>query len=93
MCYQSDYLGPRRNVQGSEDCLYLNVYVKSTKNDRRLPVMVWIHGGGFMYGSGDDMQFGPDYLLRKDIVLVTFNYRLGVFGEDYFFLSSLANFY
>lgn len=81
MCCQSDYLSPGKNIQGSEDCLYLNVYVKSAKNDQRLPVMVWIHGGAFMYGSGDDLQYGPDYLLRKNVVLVTLNYRLGIFGK------------
>ena len=42
--------------------------------------MFWIHGGAFNFGSGSDEHFGPDYLLQKDIVLVTFNYRLGVFG-------------
>ena len=42
--------------------------------------MVWIHGGAFMFGAGDDFLFGPDYLLKKDIVLVTINYRVGVLG-------------
>ena len=44
--------------------------------------MVWIHGGGFLFGSGNDDFYGPEYLMRKDIVLVTFNYRLGVFGKS-----------
>lgn len=80
MCSQIDPV--TRGLQGEEDCLYLNVYVKSTKPHTPLPVMVWIHGGGFYYGSGDDILYGPDYLLRKDIVLVTINYRLGVLGEE-----------
>ncbi|XP_026299635.1 bile salt-activated lipase isoform X2 [Apis mellifera] len=42
--------------------------------------MVWIHGGAFMVGSGNDDIYGPDYLMRKDIVLVKINYRLGVLG-------------
>ncbi|KAJ8673051.1 hypothetical protein QAD02_004312 [Eretmocerus hayati] len=42
--------------------------------------MVFIHGGGFIFGSGDDLYLRPDYLMRKNIVLVTFNYRLGIFG-------------
>lgn len=43
--------------------------------------MVWIHGGAFMVGSGNDDIYGPDYLMRKDIVLVKINYRLGVLGK------------
>lgn len=45
------------------------------------PVMVWIHGGGYLQGCGDDKFYGPDYLLRKDIVYVSMNYRLGIFGK------------
>lgn len=46
--------------------------------------MVWIHGGAFLFGSGDDLLYGPDYLLKEDVVLVTMNYRLGPFGKKYF---------
>ncbi|XP_047365688.1 juvenile hormone esterase-like isoform X3 [Vespa velutina] len=46
----------------------------------KLPVMVWIHGGGFYLGSGNDDMYSPDYIIRKNIILVTFNYRLGVLG-------------
>lgn len=67
---------------GSDDCLYLNVYTQSTETSILRPVMFWIHGGGFIFGSGNDLFYGPDYLMKKDIVLVTVNYRLGVFGED-----------
>jgi len=45
-----------------------------------LPVMVWIHGGGFKFGDGSETVYGPDYLLSKDIVFVSMNYRLGVLG-------------
>nr|CAD7456887.1 unnamed protein product [Timema tahoe] len=45
-----------------------------------LPVMVWIHGGAFTSGSGDTTWYGPGYLLDKEILLVTFNYRLGALG-------------
>ncbi|CAL8102386.1 unnamed protein product [Orchesella dallaii] len=69
-------------VHGQEDCLYLNVYTPNLPNlsrsKRRLPVMVWIHGGGFFFGAGS--IFGPAYLLNHDIILVTINYRLGPFG-------------
>lgn len=79
MCTQMDAM-LTLSVQGDEDCLYLNVYVKSINPNDPLPVMVWIHGGSFMYGSGDDLMYGPDYLLKKDIVLVTINYRVGILG-------------
>lgn len=45
------------------------------------PVMVWIHGGGFTTGSGNSDLYGPDYLLKKDVILVTLNYRTGIFGN------------
>jgi len=48
--------------------------------EKKHPVMVWIHGGGFYAGSGDASFYGPDYIVQKDIVLVTLNYRLGVLG-------------
>lgn len=46
-----------------------------------LPVMIWFHGGGYVKGSSS--QFGPQFMMREDIVLVTVNYRLGVLGNDY----------
>ncbi|KAL6257872.1 hypothetical protein P5V15_011470 [Pogonomyrmex californicus] len=67
-----------REVIGNEDCLYLNVYTIDIKEKR--PVMVWIHGGGFNMGSGDATIYGPDYIVRKNVILVTLNYRLDVFG-------------
>lgn len=42
--------------------------------------MVWIHGGAFMRGSSGIEMYGPDFLLQKDVILISFNYRLGVFG-------------
>uniref|UniRef100_A0A0C9QW59 Carboxylic ester hydrolase n=1 Tax=Fopius arisanus TaxID=64838 RepID=A0A0C9QW59_9HYME len=68
------------SIVGSDDCLYLNVYTPSIHPEIPKAVMVWIHGGGFIFGSGDDTLYGPDYLIEKDIVLVTINYRLGVLG-------------
>lgn len=70
-----------KSVKGSEDCLYLNVYTRNADHGSRAPVMVWIHGGAFTYGNGNDDEFGPDYLLQQDVVLVTLNYRLGIFGK------------
>lgn len=43
--------------------------------------MVWIHGGAFKMGSGDDDVYGPDYLLQKNVVFVSMNYRLGALGN------------
>ena len=64
----------------SEDCLYLNVWTPKERRDGPLPVMVWIHGGGFITGSGSADDSNGEALARKGIVAVTFNYRLGPFG-------------
>ncbi|XP_025833114.1 uncharacterized protein LOC108734580 [Agrilus planipennis] len=67
----------------SEDCLYLNVYITKLpdKNTKPLrPVIVRIHPGAFISSTGRSNWSGPQYLLDEDIVLVTFNYRLGVLG-------------
>lgn len=64
----------------SEDCLYLNVWTAAQSASERRPVMVWIHGGGFMISSGTMAVYDGEYLARRGVVLVTINYRLGVFG-------------
>jgi para-nitrobenzyl esterase len=64
----------------SEDCLNLNVWTPATGPTDRLPVMVWIHGGGFQAGAGPEPRHDGDALARKGVVVVTINYRLGVFG-------------
>ncbi|XP_046977688.1 putative inactive carboxylesterase 4 isoform X2 [Vanessa cardui] len=69
-----------RPPEGSEDCLYLNVYSPNIAPSKPLPVMVFIHGGGFVSGSGDDTEYGPKFLVRKNVIVVTFNYRLEVLG-------------
>ncbi|XP_057380570.1 venom carboxylesterase-6-like [Daphnia carinata] len=82
-CVQFNSIVQGGVVLGQEDCLYLNVYVPQLNgiNDP-LPVMVWIHGGAFYMGSGNGVtdMFGPNYLLDRDVVLVTLNYRLGPLG-------------
>lgn len=49
--------------------------------------MVWIHGGGFFFGSASSEIYGPEYLIEHDIVLVTTNYRVGAMGKPVWCLS------
>lgn len=81
-CAQSGRGGaPGSIAEGSsEDCLYLNVWApsKSTAKDK-LPVMLWIHGGGFVGGSGSGLS-GKEFA-KQDVILITFNYRLGRLGH------------
>lgn len=65
---------------GSEDCLVLNIFTHSTDERTMLAVMVHIHGGGFHMGSMSTRVLGPENFMDKDIVLVTIQYRLGLFG-------------
>ncbi|XP_046414130.1 juvenile hormone esterase-like isoform X3 [Neodiprion fabricii] len=68
---------------GDEDCLNLNVYtpqISNRKNSSLLPVMAYVFGGRFLTGSTKSSVYSPAYLLNQDVVLVTFNYRLGVLG-------------
>jgi para-nitrobenzyl esterase len=62
----------------SEDCLTLNIW--APERGRKLPVLVWIHGGGYYGGTGAQAGFDGRNLARHGAVVVTFNYRLGVFG-------------
>ena len=65
----------------SEDCLYLNVWTKAPgQTGKKLPVALWIFGGGLREGWGSEPEFDGEAWAGKDVVLVTFNYRLGVFG-------------
>ncbi|EFN64812.1 Esterase FE4 [Camponotus floridanus] len=70
----------KQDMIGEEDCLYLNVYTPVLDKDARKAVMVWFHGGGFNGGLGDDLFYGPDFLIEQDVILVTLNYRLGPIG-------------
>ncbi len=67
--------------QYEEDCLYLNVWTPAKTEDAKLPVFIWVHGGGMVAGSGCEVVCdGTGFASRKDIVVVTINYRLGLFG-------------
>ncbi|XP_055528121.1 esterase E4-like isoform X2 [Wyeomyia smithii] len=73
-----------QEIEGSENCLFLNVYTPLLKSEgKRLPVMVFIHGGAFMFGSGNSDCYSPEYLLQEGVVTVTCNYRLSTLGFSY----------
>ncbi|KAK7790822.1 hypothetical protein R5R35_008603 [Gryllus longicercus] len=67
-------------AKGHEDCLCLNVYVPKVQNPKNLPVMVWIHGGAFVGGSGNSDMYNPKRLVAEGVIAVTLNYRLGTLG-------------
>jgi para-nitrobenzyl esterase len=73
--YQGDGKG---NV--SEDCLYLNVWTPAKSTGDRMPVLVWIYGGGFSFGSTSTPTHNGEHLARKGVVLVSINYRVGPLG-------------
>ncbi|HKP80527.1 MAG TPA: carboxylesterase family protein [Pyrinomonadaceae bacterium] len=64
----------------SEDCLYLNVWTPAKSNRERLPVLVYFYGGGFVTGDSSEPRYDGESMATKGIVVVTVNYRLGVFG-------------
>ncbi|KAJ8710598.1 hypothetical protein PYW08_009113 [Mythimna loreyi] len=63
---------------GVLQCLRLNIYVPHKANTKPLPILVWFHGGGFAFGSAG--EYDGKYLVKKDIVVITVNYRLGAYG-------------
>lgn len=69
-------------VHGSEDGLFLNVYTPSLSSKAKMPVLVWVHGGSMIAGSGNG-ENGHAFADRDSIVTITINYRLGVFGFMY----------
>jgi para-nitrobenzyl esterase len=64
----------------SEDCLYLNLWTQAPRANERRPVMLWIFGGAYTEGGGNTPHNNGENLAKKGVVLVTFNYRLGIFG-------------
>jgi para-nitrobenzyl esterase len=70
-----------RAFAGEEDCLYLNVFAPDPMPEEPVPVMVWIHGGAYVFGSGADASYDGSHLVKRgDVVIVTLNYRLGALG-------------
>jgi para-nitrobenzyl esterase len=76
--WSEEFLIPSTPID--EDGLYLNVWTPSAKTTTQLPVLVWIHGGGFQSGSGSVPIYDGTAMAQKDLVFVSINYRLGVFG-------------
>ncbi|KIC90508.1 carboxylesterase/lipase family protein [Flavihumibacter sp. ZG627] len=73
--------GSGMSANSSEDCLFLNIWKPAgAKTNSKLPVMVWIHGGAFVFGSGSSPDFSGIPFAKKGVMLVTFNYRLGRLG-------------
>lgn len=80
-CMQNPLPGIKKGErQMSENCLTLNVWTPKPAKGVKLPVMVWIHGGGFVGGSGTLPETDGTSLAKRDVVIVSFNYRLGRFG-------------
>ncbi len=81
-CMQGNVYGDMvfRDAAPSEDCLYLNVWTPKASPDAKLPVMVWIHGGGFQAGATSEPRQDGEHLAHKGVVVVSMNYRLGIFG-------------
>ena len=78
-CPQTSVQAFEAPIGNSEDCLTLNIFT-SARMDERLPVMVWIHGGGLVAGTGSDPLYDGSALARDGVTVVTLNYRLGALG-------------
>ncbi len=81
-CMQGRVFGDMtfRDSGGSEDCLTLNVWTPANPSSKNLPVMVWIYGGGFVAGTTSEARQDGTYLAQQGVIVVSMNYRLGVFG-------------
>jgi len=85
-CMAYEHLtAPTDRIAGEEDCLYLNIFSpqipqEGGKDKKPLDVIFYIHGGVFMFGRSD--QYGAKYIMDRDVIFVTFNYRLGPLGKS-----------
>jgi para-nitrobenzyl esterase len=81
-CMQTDVYGDIhfRDVQPSEDCLNLTIWLAAHPAQTKLPVIVWFYGGGFLAGGNSETRYDGENLAKKDVIIVSPNYRLGVFG-------------
>jgi para-nitrobenzyl esterase len=81
-CLQTDVFGDIyfRDSQPSEDCLNLSIWVPAHPAQAKLPVIVWFYGGGFVAGSNSEPRYDGENLAKKGVIIVSPNYRLGIFG-------------
>jgi para-nitrobenzyl esterase len=81
-CMQTDVYGDIhfRDVQPSEDCLNLTLWLPAHPTQAKLPVIVWFYGGGFVAGGNSETRYDGEHLAKKGVIIVSPNYRLGVFG-------------
>ena len=82
--YSEDDYPPVMN----EDCLYLNIWTPAKSPDEKLPVMMWMHGGGVQSGYSHEIEFDGEALAKRGVIVITINYRLNIFG--YFALKELT---
>ncbi|MFO0949516.1 MAG: carboxylesterase family protein, partial [Planctomycetota bacterium] len=68
------------NAPYSEDCLYLNIWCPANAGGKKLPVLYWIHGGGYTMGAASQPLYDGEALARRGTIVVSVNYRLGPFG-------------
>lgn len=80
MFYREFYNDPEFVPPMSEDCLYLNIWTPAETGNEKLPVAFWIHGGGFGGGYSSEKEFDGAEYAKRGVILVTINYRCGVFG-------------
>ncbi len=78
MMWTQEFITPRQPL--SEDCLYLNIWTPASTPKAALPVLVWIHGGGFVSGSGACPIYDGLGIAKKGVIFISINYRLGIFG-------------
>lgn len=79
-CPQQKMIPGADQLEFSEDCLYLNIWTPAKTTGEKLPVMVWIYGGGFAMGSASLAQFHGDELAKRGVIVVTVGYRVGALG-------------
>src|ERR1700761_6141440 len=78
--WSEEYFIPKESTR-SEDCLYLNVWKPAKPSAKKLPVLVWIYGGGFNSGGTDIKLYDGEATARRGVIFVSVNYRVGIFGS------------
>ena len=68
------------DIAMSEDCLQLNIWTPAKSTEDKLPVMMWIHGGGMQEGYGHEQEFDGEHFAKRGVILVSITYRLNVFA-------------